>query len=111
MPAHTETATVEGETAEIGRDPRKMTVAELEAVGHPRKPILRAIREKCIDCCAGYVAEVRRCRMIDCSLWPFRMSANPYRVLNLTDEQRAELSARLQGRGKPNPDMDDPELE
>lgn len=34
---------------------------------------MRAIREKCLDCCAGNSAEVRRCEIYGCTLWPYRM--------------------------------------
>ena len=37
---------------------------------HSRK---KAIREKCIDCCGGVRAEVRRWPATRCPLWPFRM--------------------------------------
>lgn len=47
--------------ANIGRDPRKMSVENLEAAGKPRISRGDAIREKCLDCCAGSPAEVRRC--------------------------------------------------
>lgn len=33
----------------------------------------KAIRLKCIDCCCGNMAEVRRCPSINCPLWRFRM--------------------------------------
>lgn len=33
----------------------------------------QAIREKCIDCCGGFVREVRRCTAYNCPLWRFRM--------------------------------------
>ena len=33
----------------------------------------KAIRLKCIDCCAGNMAEVRRCPAIECPLWRYRM--------------------------------------
>ena len=33
----------------------------------------KAIRLKCIDCCCGNTAEVRRCPATTCSLWRFRM--------------------------------------
>lgn len=38
---------------------------------------VRAIRLKCTDCCGGQVAEVRRCRIDDCPLWPYRMGRRP----------------------------------
>ena len=34
---------------------------------------VKAIRAKCIDCCAGQVAEVERCVCTGCALYPFRM--------------------------------------
>lgn len=33
----------------------------------------KAIRLKCIDCCAGNMTEVRKCPAINCPLWRFRM--------------------------------------
>ena len=33
----------------------------------------KAIRLKCLDCCAGQAAEVRRCPAKLCPLWRFRM--------------------------------------
>lgn len=41
---------------------------------------LRAIREKCLDCACGNDAEVRRCELKHCTLWPFRMGKNPNRA-------------------------------
>lgn len=33
----------------------------------------KAIRLKCIDCCAGQSAEVRKCPATECPLWRYRM--------------------------------------
>lgn len=33
----------------------------------------QAIREKCIDCCGGFVREVKRCTAYNCPLWRWRM--------------------------------------
>lgn len=33
----------------------------------------KAIRLKCIDCCAGQSAEVRKCPATSCPLWRYRM--------------------------------------
>jgi hypothetical protein len=60
------------ERCPIGRDPRTMTVAELEALGFQRRAPVKIIRAKCLDCCCGNVAEVRRCGQIDCPSWPYR---------------------------------------
>lgn len=35
----------------------------------------KAIRLKCLDCCAGNSAEVRRCPSVNCPLWRYRMGA------------------------------------
>lgn len=33
----------------------------------------KAIRLKCLDCCCGNSAEVRRCTALKCPLWRYRM--------------------------------------
>jgi hypothetical protein len=33
----------------------------------------KAIRLKCIDCCCGNTAEVRKCPATHCPLWRYRM--------------------------------------
>lgn len=33
----------------------------------------KAIRLKCIDCCGGQIAEVRKCELTKCHLWRYRM--------------------------------------
>lgn len=33
----------------------------------------KAIRLKCIDCCGGNMAEVRKCDITTCPLWRYRM--------------------------------------
>lgn len=33
----------------------------------------KAIRLKCLDCCGGQSAEVRKCPAEHCPLWPYRM--------------------------------------
>ena len=61
-----------------GADPRSVGVDSLEEAGHEKKPILRVIREKCMDCCCQQRAEVRRCAAKTCPLWPYRMGKNPF---------------------------------
>jgi hypothetical protein len=51
-----------------------------------RKNRKRAIREKCISCCCGNKAEVRRCPATDCPLWVFRMGVE----VNGKDRSAAE---------------------
>lgn len=35
----------------------------------------KAIRLKCLDCCCGNSAEVRRCPATKCPLWRYRMGS------------------------------------
>ena len=76
--AHLKPAGVEGLDALIGRDPRQMTVAELNGIGHEKTPLLRVIRTNCVECVGGSEAEVRRCRISWCPFWPYRMASNPF---------------------------------
>ena len=62
---------------------------------NPQSP-LKAIREKCIDCCAGQVGEVRLCTVEKCPLWPFRFGKNPFSGRReMTDEEKEAASERL----------------
>lgn len=63
-------------------------VAEL--VGHEPKTPMKAIREKCLDCCCGSADEVRKCEATDCPLWPFRSGRHPY-----TSGSRAKAKTAL----------------
>ena len=38
---------------------------------------IKAIRAKCIDCCAGQPKEVRLCSIEKCALYPYRMGHRP----------------------------------
>lgn len=38
---------------------------------------IKAIREKCIECCCGDKKEVRECSITRCPLWPYRMGKRP----------------------------------
>ncbi len=79
---------------DVGRDPRAMSAAELEHLGHARVSPLRALRLKCLDCCNDSAQEVRLCTAVTCPSWPFRMGKSPWRV-PLDQEERAALLARL----------------
>ena len=80
-----------------GRDPRQMTAAELRALGHAGQ-ILAAVRQNCVECCGGNQADVRRCRLAWCPMWPYRMGSNPFHRREVSDEQRAALAARFSKR-------------
>lgn len=38
---------------------------------------MKAIRAKCMDCCAGQIVEVRLCPVTDCPLYVYRMGHRP----------------------------------
>lgn len=38
---------------------------------------IKSIRAKCLDCCCGSMAEVRRCHIENCPLHPYRMGKRP----------------------------------
>lgn len=80
----------------VGKDPRTMAKGELEAIGHRDMSPLKALRLRCLDCCAGSDSEVRNCTARKCPSWPFRMGSSPWRRFKLTDAQRAHL-ARMNG--------------
>ncbi len=64
-------------------------------------PIRKAIRQKCLECQCGKLAEVRRCQITDCALWPWRLGrgvvigmdgAEPIvRLRDISDAQRENL--------------------
>lgn len=60
-----------------------------------KKPLLKIIREKCLDCCVGKHSEVRLCHITDCPLWPYRMGKNPFHERTMTDEQKQAATKRL----------------
>ena len=80
----------------VGRDPRAMTRAELEAMGHEPLSPMEAIRAKCLDCCAGSAHEVRCCVAMACPSWPFRTGRNPWRAP--ASEAQREASRRNAAR-------------
>ena len=62
----------------VGQDPRRLSTDELRELGHRGKPLLQAMRRRCIDCCGGKKDEVRRCTAVACPLWPYRMGTDPW---------------------------------
>ena len=53
---------------------------------------IQAIREKCIDCCAGDKNEVRLCESITCPQFLYRMGRRPKQ--NDVDDLRCRLEMR-----------------
>ncbi len=64
---------------EVGRDPNQMRAEELGTLGHSAMSPLKALRLRCIDCCAGSSLEVRLCTAVNCPSWPFRLGRSPWR--------------------------------
>lgn len=57
---------------------------------------VKAIREKCIDCCCGNTTEVKECPATDCPIHAFRFGKNPYRTKReLSEEQKQAMAERL----------------
>jgi len=66
---------------------------------------LRAIRAKCLDCSCYNAAEVRKCTVEDCALYPYRMGKNPYYGLGTKHQSRIPSSQpRHSGRFGKKPD-------
>lgn len=51
----------------------------LNKMGHVKRPILKVIRAKCLDCNSFSPKEVRLCQSFNCDLWPYRMGTDPFR--------------------------------
>ena len=60
-----------------------------------RKNPVKAIRLKCLDCSGGSSAEVAQCSLTGCALYPFRLGRNPFRTVELSEEEREKRAARL----------------
>ena len=72
-------------------------VTGLEFLGEEITSAQKAIRAKCLDCCAYQKEEVKLCTCCTCPLWPFRMGKNPYKKKKeFTEEQLAERRSRMQ---------------
>ncbi|PDT80046.1 hypothetical protein [Sinorhizobium sp. BJ1] len=54
------------------------TAAVAKAAGHKQMSPMKAIREKCLDCCCNQPSEIRACETVKCPLWPFRSGTHPY---------------------------------
>lgn len=82
----------------VGKIPSEVPSKILSLKFRAQNP-LKAIREKCLDCCCGNAAEVRKCVAVDCALWPYRMGRNPFRKKReLSPQQKREMAERLHGR-------------
>ena len=79
----------------IGQHPRDVPLKSLSLKFRAQNP-LKALRERCLDCCCGSASEVRQCVSVDCPSWPFRMGTNPFRKKReLSPDQKREIAERL----------------
>ena len=60
----------------------------------------KAIRMKCLDCCADQLAEVRKCPVTNCPLWRYRMGR----------EENDELKP-VRKNGENNDEIEDEDVE
>ena len=58
---------------------------------------MKAIRAKCLDCCAGQVAEIRRCELKNCPLFPYRFGKRPKEGTRYHPGQFARKHPQKQG--------------
>ena len=81
----------------VGRDPREMTTAELGQLGQQSMSPMKALRLRCLDCCAGSTARVRLCVSATCPSWPFRMGRSPWRqpISDATRERLARSAFKI----------------
>lgn len=57
---------------------------------------MKAIREKCLDCCCGSSLEVKNCTCTNCHLHPYRFGKNPFRQKReMTEEEKDALRERM----------------
>lgn len=69
---------------------------------------VKAIREKCLDCCGGSTLEVKECTCERCPIYPFRLGKNPFRQKReMSEEQKKAVGDRLREARKINSDSDE----
>ena len=54
-----------------------------------RTPI-KAIRQKCLDCCNGQFIEVRECLITECALYEYRFGHRPKKDEEIPTEEDSE---------------------
>jgi len=94
----------EGETPEFFESIKMgLECADRGNNGKPRSPV-KDIRAFCIQCVGGEAKgrkpfkAVRECKVYECPLHPYRMGTNPYRKLNLSEEERKTRAKAAQER-------------
>lgn len=69
----------------------------LEEGIYVKRPILKAIKLHCMDCCGGSWDEVKKCASEKvCFLHPYRLGKNPFAFKReYTEEEKAKLREQL----------------
>lgn len=79
--------------------PRKSSLPDTigaDSEGLSTSTPMKAIRAKCIDCCAGSSHEVEKCGAVKCPLYPYRQGKNPnIKPRQLSEEQKQAVRERL----------------
>ena len=82
----------------IGKHPGDMP-SEILCLKFRAQNPLKAIRKKCVACCCGNAAEVRKCVSDDCPSWPYRMGTNPFRKKRELSPAERRAEGREVSRG------------
>lgn len=99
MDAETRAVGIEdNEGLKVGRDPLVMTAAELTALGHAPMSAQKALRLRCLDCCAGSSHEVKLCVSVACPSWPFRLGRSPWKAKREMSPEHLALLAAARAR-------------
>lgn len=61
---------------------------------------VKAIRLKCLDCSGGSSAEVEKCDLKKCALWPFRFGKNPFRTKRELSDIELHFSFSASDKGR-----------
>ena len=84
-----------------GKDPRNMTVLELNSLGHYKKSMLKIIKEMCNSCVGADPntqrnVKVKRCQVFGCPLWPYRTGKNPFSTRGeISEKQKDNVKKRF----------------
>lgn len=102
----------DSEGRHVGRDPMSIPPEVLKAAGHgPRRTKSRALGDEPVDAsiirhkhlrrhclsCATTPGEVRRCAVINCPFWPYRMGRNPHHPQRGSNPFARKLRAHPEG--------------
>jgi hypothetical protein len=70
----------------------------LNQFNHEKMPILKVIRQNCIDCCGGATRGKESpagCRSYTCLLWPYRLGTNPFNQRSCDPQNKRVSSPQI----------------